>query len=138
MANRELYIITDMQAHAWNPREVSGAFRPLLEELSAKAAVYLINAGDAGGANAAVAAEPRLLCLDEPSSGLSVEEVQELMSTIVRLHRAGMTFLIVSHNMELMSVSEGIHVLCSGQIIASGSLSEIQANPRVREAYLGA
>ena len=86
----------------------------------------------------AVAAKPRLLCLDEPSSGLSVEEVQELMSTIVRLHRAGMTFLIVSHNMELMSVSEGIHVLCSGQIIASGSLSEIQANPRVREAYLGA
>lgn len=86
----------------------------------------------------AAISKPRLLCLDEPSSGLSAEEVQELKSTIKRLHRAGMTFLIVSHDMELMSVSEWIHVLCSGEIIASGNLLDIQANPRVREAYLGA
>jgi len=54
LANRELFIITDMQARAWNPREVSGGFDAVLRELSSKAAIYLINAGDAGGANAAV------------------------------------------------------------------------------------
>lgn len=54
LANRELFIITDMQARAWNPREVSGGFDALLKELSTKAAIYLINAGDVGGANAAV------------------------------------------------------------------------------------
>lgn len=54
LANRELYIITDMQSRAWNPREVSSAFPALLKELGSAAAVYLINAGDAGGANAAI------------------------------------------------------------------------------------
>ena len=85
----------------------------------------------------AAIARPRLLCLDEPSSGLSAEEVQDLMSMIVRLHATGMTLLVVSHDMELMSITEEIHVLCSGEIIASGPLSEIRADPRVREAYLG-
>jgi len=86
----------------------------------------------------AVIAKPRLLCLDEPSSGLSAEEVQDLMATIGRIRNAGVTILLVSHDMELMSVSDGIHVLCFGEIIASGSLADIQAHPAVREAYLGA
>ena len=54
LASRELYIITDMQARPWISSEVSGAFATLLREVSNDAAVYLINAGDAGGANAAV------------------------------------------------------------------------------------
>ena len=85
----------------------------------------------------AVIAEPRLLCLDEPSSGLSAEEVQDLMATIHRISRTGVTILLVSHDMELISVCERIHVLCFGEIIASGALPEIQAHPDVREAYLG-
>jgi ABC-type branched-subunit amino acid transport system ATPase component len=85
----------------------------------------------------AAIAKPRLLCLDEPSSGLSGEEVQALMTTIVRMNKAGITILLVSHDMELMSVSDRIHVLCFGEIIATGNLSEVQVNLRVREAYLG-
>jgi ABC-type branched-subunit amino acid transport system ATPase component len=85
----------------------------------------------------AAIAKPKLLCLDEPSSGLSAEEVQALMTTIVRMNKVGITILLVSHDMELMSVSGRIHVLCFGEIIASGDPSEIQVNPRVREAYLG-
>lgn len=85
----------------------------------------------------AVIAEPTLLCLDEPSSGLSVSEVQVLMEMLRRLNRDGMTILLVSHDMELMEVTGRIHALCFGEIIASGSLAEMRASPRVREAYLG-
>lgn len=86
----------------------------------------------------AVIASPRLLCLDEPSAGLSAEEVQELMGWLRRLNKKGVTILLVSHDMELMAVSDNIHALCFGEIIASGDLAHMQANPRVREAYLGA
>ncbi len=85
----------------------------------------------------AVIARPRLLCLDEPSSGLSADEVQDLMATIHRISKTGVTILLVSHDMELISVCERIHALCFGEIIANGTLAEIQAHPDVREAYLG-
>lgn len=85
----------------------------------------------------AVVAEPKLLCLDEPSSGLSADEVRVLMETLRRLNRDGMTILLVSHDMELMEVTDTIHALCFGEIIASGSIEAMRANSRVREAYLG-
>lgn len=85
----------------------------------------------------AVVAAPVLLCLDEPSSGLSAEEVKELMASLRRLKEKGITILLVSHDMELMAVSDNIHALCFGEIIASGNLAHMQANSRVREAYLG-
>jgi branched-chain amino acid transport system ATP-binding protein len=85
----------------------------------------------------AVVSKPKLLCLDEPSSGLSTEEVQGLMETLRHLNRAGVTVLLVSHDMELMAVSVTIHALCFGKIIASGNLAQMQSDPRVREAYLG-
>ncbi|HEV2510324.1 ABC transporter ATP-binding protein [Bosea sp. (in: a-proteobacteria)] len=85
----------------------------------------------------AVVVEPKLLCLDEPSSGLSADEVRVLMATLRRLNREGMTILLVSHDMELMEVTDTIHALCFGEIIASGSLEVMRASPRVREAYLG-
>lgn len=86
----------------------------------------------------AAVSKPRLLCLDEPSSGLSAQEVVELMDVLRRLNERGITILLVSHDMELMAISSRIHVLCFGEIIASGAMSEVQADPRVREAYLGA
>jgi len=86
----------------------------------------------------AAISKPRLLCLDEPSSGLSSEESAHLMRTFRRLNEAGVTILLVSHDMELMTVSTVIHVLCFGKIIATGDMSAIQADPQVREAYLGA
>jgi branched-chain amino acid transport system ATP-binding protein/nonpolar-amino-acid-transporting ATPase len=85
----------------------------------------------------AVIADPKLLCLDEPSSGLSASEVQGLMQALRRLNQSGMTILLVSHDMELMGISDSIHALCFGEIIASGNLAHMQSNPRVREAYLG-
>jgi ABC-type branched-subunit amino acid transport system ATPase component len=85
----------------------------------------------------AAASKPRLLCLDEPSSGLSSDEVVQLMAELRRLNKRGITILLVSHDMELMAISSIVHVLCFGEIIASGGMAEVQANPRVREAYLG-
>ncbi|CAN7771101.1 ABC transporter ATP-binding protein [Cupriavidus necator] len=80
---------------------------------------------------------PGLLLLDEPSSGLNSEEIELLRAWIVRLHQEGMTILLVSHDMGLMTICGTAHVLYYGEIIASGALHEVQADPRVREAYLG-
>jgi branched-chain amino acid transport system ATP-binding protein/nonpolar-amino-acid-transporting ATPase len=80
---------------------------------------------------------PRLLCLDEPSSGLNSEEVSQLMQMLRQLNREGVSILLVSHDMDLVTVASAIHVLCFGEIIASGPFAQIQADARVREAYLG-
>jgi len=85
----------------------------------------------------ACVAEPVLLCLDEPSSGLNSEEVARLMQTLQRLNSEGLTILLVSHDMDLVTIAHQIHVLCFGEIIASGALPHIQSHARVREAYLG-
>jgi ABC-type branched-subunit amino acid transport system ATPase component len=82
--------------------------------------------------------EPRLLLLDEPSSGLSSSEIDTLHEHIQRLNADGLTILLVSHDMGLMNVAHRVNVLYFGEIIASGSMAEIQCHPRVRDAYLGA
>lgn len=82
-------------------------------------------------------AAPRLLLLDEPSSGLSHDEVQILRRWIEELAAEGITILLVSHDMGLMSVCQQVHALYFGKIIASGSMAAIQADPAVRDAYLG-
>jgi branched-chain amino acid transport system ATP-binding protein len=86
----------------------------------------------------AVIGKPRLLCLDEPSSGLNTGEVANLMAALEHLATEGITILLVSHDMDLVKVASVIHVLCFGEIIARGPLAEIRHDPRVREAYLGA
>jgi ABC-type branched-subunit amino acid transport system ATPase component len=85
----------------------------------------------------AAVGRPRLLCLDEPSSGLDNEEVGRLMDALRRLNAEGITILLVSHDMDLVTVAPVIHVLCFGEIIASGPLTEIRDDTRVREAYMG-
>jgi ABC-type branched-subunit amino acid transport system ATPase component len=85
----------------------------------------------------AAVGRPRLLCLDEPSSGLNNEEVGQLMDALRRLNAEGITILLVSHDMDLVTVAPVIHVLCFGEIIASGPLGEIRDDARVREAYMG-
>ncbi|TBR28662.1 MAG: ABC transporter ATP-binding protein [Reyranella sp.] len=85
----------------------------------------------------AVIGRPKLLMLDEPSSGLNPDEVANLRHWIEQLNREGMTILLVSHDMELMNVANHVHVLYFGKIIASGDMKEIQSNPQVREVYLG-
>ncbi len=85
----------------------------------------------------ALVGEPRLLMLDEPSAGLNREEMRQLTAAIRRLNDAGLAILLVSHDMELMTVAEDVHVLNFGEIIARGDMAAIQQNRNVREVYLG-
>ncbi len=85
----------------------------------------------------ALVGEPKLLMLDEPSAGLNREEMQQLIAAIRRINAAGVSILLVSHDMELMAVAETVHALNFGEIIAKGNMAEIQQNASVREVYLG-
>jgi branched-chain amino acid transport system ATP-binding protein len=88
----------------------------------------------------ALAADPRLLLLDEPSSGLNDTETDELGALLRRLaEEEGRAVLLVEHDVDLvMSVCDWIDVLDFGKIIASGTPSDIQGNEKVQAAYLGA
>ena len=84
----------------------------------------------------ALATEPKLLCLDEPTAGMSVTETHATVELIRRI-AANLTILIVEHDMEVvMGLARTITVLHYGEVLAEGSPAEIQANPRVQEVYL--
>ena len=87
----------------------------------------------------ALVAEPRLLLLDEPASGLSNVEMSELGSLIRRLaEQDRLAIALVEHHMDLvMSVCDRVVVLELGRVIASGTPAEVQADPAVTAAYLG-
>jgi branched-chain amino acid transport system ATP-binding protein len=85
----------------------------------------------------ALVAEPDLLLLDEPASGLSEEEMHDLGSLIKDLSDR-MSVLLVEHHMDLvMRVCDRITVLDSGRLISAGTPAQVQADPAVTEAYLG-
>ena len=86
----------------------------------------------------ALAAKPRVLLLDEPSSGLNESETQALGGLLRELAESGLGVLLVEHDMSfVMGTCDGIHVLDFGRLIAEGTPTEVQANPTVRAAYLG-
>src|SRR5262249_19833001 len=86
----------------------------------------------------ALASDPTLLLLDEPTAGMSPEEPHDTMRLIREL-AAGRTVVLVEHKMKLvMRISDRITVLHQGQVLAEGTPEEIRANEAVQQTYLGA
>jgi branched-chain amino acid transport system ATP-binding protein len=84
----------------------------------------------------ALATEPKVLCLDEPTAGMSVAETHHTVE-LIRHIASNLTILIVEHDMEVvMGLASAITVLHYGEVLAEGAPAEIQANARVQEVYL--
>ena len=142
-------IAVQSRRHGWNLLTHHHAFRDIIGKAEAVLeAVGLRNKRDELAANLshgeqrnleigiALATEPRLLCLDEPTAGMSAAETHDTMALIRRI-AADLTILIVEHDMAVvMELAQTITVLHYGGVLAEGTPAEIQRNSRVLEVYL--
>jgi branched-chain amino acid transport system ATP-binding protein len=142
-------IAAQSRRHGWNMLRHHGHFRDIIDKAeSALAAVGLLGKANELAANLshgeqrnleigiALATEPQLLCLDEPTAGMSAGETHETMQLVRRIAK-DLTILIVEHDMQLvMELAQRITVLHYGQVLAEGTPADIQGNKRVQEVYL--
>jgi branched-chain amino acid transport system ATP-binding protein len=142
-------IAAQSRRHAWNLFTDHRAYRDIIDKAEAAlAAVGLIDSAAELAANLshgdqrtleiaiALATEPQLLCLDEPTAGMSAAETHATVALIRRI-ASDLTILIVEHDMQVvMELAQRITVLHYGEILAEGAPEEIQRNPRVLEVYL--
>jgi branched-chain amino acid transport system ATP-binding protein len=142
-------IAAQSRRHGWNMFAHHGDLRDIIEKAeSVLTSVGLIDKADELAANLshgeqrnleigiALATEPELLCLDEPTAGMSTAETRDTMELVRRIAR-NLTVLIVEHDMQVvMELAQRITVLHYGEVLAEGTPAEIQQNPRVQEVYL--
>jgi branched-chain amino acid transport system ATP-binding protein len=143
-----------VQAHAghsfrfWRPARAEGALREpalaILESVGLRDRAGVPAATLAHGEQRqleiamALAAQPRLLLLDEPVAGMGADESQRMIRLLSSL-RGRQTMVLVEHDMDaVFALADRISVMVYGRIIATGSPEEIRSNAAVREAYLGA
>lgn len=142
-------IAAQSRRHSWSLLTHYRSYRDIIEKAEAAlAAVGLLGKAYELAANLshgeqrtleiaiALATEPRLLCLDEPTAGMSAAETRETMALVRRIAK-DLTILIVEHDMDVvMELAHRITVFHYGEILAEGTPAEIQQNPRVLEVYL--
>src|SRR5215475_4665002 len=142
-------IAAQSRHHAWSLLTHYRAHRDIIEKAEAALdAVGLLSKADEFAANLshgdqrtleiaiALATEPRLLCLDEPTAGMSAAETRDTMQLVRRIAK-DLSILIVEHDMQVvMELADRITVFHYGEILAEGAPDEIQLNPRVMEVYL--
>jgi branched-chain amino acid transport system ATP-binding protein len=142
-------VAAQSRRHAWNMLAHHRKFRDLIDEArTVLNAVGLGRKADEIAANLshgeqrhlemaiALATKPRLLCLDEPTAGMSAAETRETVALVRRIGK-DLTILIVEHDMHVvMGLAHRITVLHYGQVLAEGTPAEIQRNPKVQEVYL--